>query len=136
MNVIPCKALADSTTALTFWYCDEDDALISCDALELMQQSNVYAVVFHMLLASMLNCSTFIINNTVNARTVDEIKKCLALHSKIIENGVWINEEETKQIIVVDQNAVSNTPFFDGRFKRITCNHRNGRRGFQIITEN
>lgn len=84
----------------------------------------------------MLNFSTIVFNNTVQARSADDIEKCLDLHSEWIDDGLWNNERGTKQIIVVDHNAYSDAPFFDGRFKHITCKQQNDRQNFQILTEN
>lgn len=96
----------------------------------------MYALAFHLLLTLSQNCSMILVNNTVNGRSADEIKRCIELGILLAQNSGLINQTNTKQIIVVDYYSEPNEMIFNDRFKYIRCAGDSGRTGYTIAYMN
>lgn len=120
--------LCQPTTEFTFWYHDiQENEKLPADEFAPLQQRNVHALAFHMLLASRINTSMIVLNNTIQARPADDVDKCIRLNLMLAVHDTQ-PESRSKQIILVDHNADEEEPIFDGQFKRIRCNLRDSGR--------
>lgn len=125
MNEFPLDIICGDTIGLTFWYQDTtdetNDSSFPCDQSAPLEQKNLHAWLFHLLLSFETNHSLIILNNTISQRSADELRKRIGIIKTIAERFDENSQSFTKQIILFNHNSNEEDVLFDDGCKYIWC---------------